>query len=112
MAILSADYANLDYEAMANIIGLKAKHMPMLLESFLEEANVSVTQIQNAIDGNDLTNLALYAHAIKGSSGNLRLNELYEMSKDMELSAKANDVSFDYQGHLDAVKSSMETITL
>ncbi len=112
MAILSANYANLDYEAMANIIGLKAKHMPMLLESFLEEANVSVTQIQNAIDGNDLTNLASYAHAIKGSAGNLRLNELYEMSKDMELAAKENDASFEYQEHLNAVKTIMDTITL
>ncbi len=112
MAILSGDYTNLNYEEMAAAIGLKPKHMPMLLASFVEEAGSAIEQVQNAITSNDFTALAAQAHAIKGSAGNLRLNELYEMTKDMELSAKANDTSFDYQGHLDAVKCLMDTITL
>jgi len=110
MAILSANYANLDYETMAKAIGLKPKHVPMLLESFLEEATVAVEQLENAINANDLSTVSLQAHAIKGSAGNLRLNELYEMSKDMELAAKANDTTFDYNGHLNAVKTVMETM--
>ena len=112
MAILSVNYTNLDYEKMAKAIGLKSKHMPMLLESFLEEASISVIKLDTAITANDLVNIAADAHAIKGSAGNLRLNELYEMSKDMELAAKANDADFDYNGHLSAVKSAMDTITL
>ncbi len=112
MAILSADYTNLDYEAMAQAIGLKAKHVPMLLASFLEEATASITQLESAIVSNDLATVASQAHAVKGSAGNLRLNELYEMSKDMELAAKANDTVFDYIGHLQALKSIMDTITL
>lgn len=110
MAILSANYTNLDYETMAKAIGLKPKHIPMLLESFVEEATVSVVQLENAMSANDLTTVALQAHAIKGSAGNLRLNELYEMSKDIELAANANDTLFDYTGHINAVKIVMETM--
>jgi len=112
MAILNADYTNLNYETMAKEIGLKPKHMPMLLESFLEEATPSLSAIAEAISSNDLTTLASQAHAIKGSAGNLRLNEVYEMTKDMELSAKENDVSFDYTAHLDAVKVAIATISI
>ena len=112
MAILSAEYSNLNYEEMAKSIGLKPKHIPMLLASFAEEITGVVTQLDSAVTANDFTAVVSHAHAIKGSAGNLRLNELYEMSKDIELAAKANNSGFDYYGHVNAIKIIMETIVL
>ena len=110
MAILSADYSSLDYEEMAKAIGLKPKHVPMLLASFMEEAQPILTALESSIDAKDYANIASSSHAIKGSAGNLRLNEVYEMAKEMEFSAKANEVDFDYKAHLEAVKTILETL--
>jgi len=110
MAILSADYTNINFEEMAASIGLKAKHMPLLIGSFLEESIPALTELNSSIASNNLETVAQQAHAIKGSAGNLRFNEIYEMAKDMELSAKEKNTSFDYIGHLSAIKTAIETI--
>jgi HPt (histidine-containing phosphotransfer) domain-containing protein len=110
MAILSADYSNLNHEEMAKTIGLKSKYVPMLLASFMEESTPMLRELKSDIDSNDFTKIASHAHSIKGSAGNLRLNEVYEMAKEMELSAKASDATFEYQIHLNAIAMAIKTI--
>jgi len=110
MAILSADYKNINFEEMAASIGLKAKHMPLLIASFLEESAPALVLLDASIASNDLEAISQQAHAIKGSAGNLRFNEVYEMAKDMEYSAKEHKEGFDYVGHLVAMKKAIETI--
>jgi len=112
MTILSADYTNLDYEMMAKEIGLKPKHIPMLIASFLEESQPIISSLKTAIESNDYNTIGLHAHSIKGSAGNLRLNEVYEMSREMELAAKADDSSFSYAAYLDAIMVAIATIKL
>jgi len=112
MPILTADYANINYEEMAKAIGLKPKHMPMLIESFLEESAPVLEALGEAISSNDLSSIASHAHAIKGSAGNLRFNEIYEMTKEMESAAKSSDASFAYEEYLQALKQAVSTISL
>lgn len=112
MSILTANYENINYEEMAKAIGLKPKHMPMLIGSFLEESAPCIEALTSYISSLNLENIASNAHSIKGSAGNLRFNEIYEMAKDMELSAKAGDAGFDYTGHLSAIKSAIATISV
>ena len=38
MPILTADYSNLNHDEMASSIGLKPKHIPMIVASFKEES--------------------------------------------------------------------------
>jgi|FLOH01.1.fsa_nt_gi HPt (histidine-containing phosphotransfer) domain-containing protein len=110
MAILSADYSNLNYEDMAKAIGLKPKHMPMLVASFIEESEPTLKVLASSIEAKDYVSIASLSHSIKGSAGNLRLSEVYEMTKEMEKSAKSNAQDFDYAGHLEAVKTILETV--
>ena len=110
MAIVNADYSNLDFDEMAEAIGLKPKHMPMLVGSFLEESGTILVNIEAAIASNSYNDLKLNAHSIKGSSGNLKFNEIYEMAKEMELAASESNVSFEYSAYLNAIKSAVATI--
>jgi len=112
MPILTADYTVIDYEKMSKAIGLKPKHMPMLIESFLEESVPALKALSEAIATNDLTLIASHAHAIKGTAGNLRFNEVYEMAKEMEISAKEENKSFEYSEYLQAIKLAVSTISL
>ena len=111
MPILQADYTTLNHEEMASAIGLKAKHIPMLIGSYLEEATPILEKLQNAIDTKDFNALREAAHSLKGSSGNLHFNELYEMSKEVEYAASEADDSFAYNDYLNTIKSIIATIS-
>ncbi len=111
MPITHPNYANLDYEEMARAIGLKAKHIPLLIASFLEEAAPLLETIQSAIASKDYGTIQSAAHSIKGSSGNLRFSELYDMSREMELAAKDADASFEYEAYFEAIRKAIDTIS-
>ena len=110
MPIQNTNYSNLNFDEMAAAIGLKPKHIPMLIGSFLEESANIIDALEAAIDSDDFTAIKKNAHSIKGSAGNLRFTEIYEMSKKMELSASDSDKDFDYKGYIKAIKSAIETI--
>ncbi len=110
MPILNADYSNLNHEEMAASIGLKPKHIPMLIGSFLEESEEILKTLTDAIASNDFFRIKLNTHSIKGSSGNLQFREIYDMTKEMELSASDENVDFDYASYLRAIKIAIDTI--
>ncbi|QFR48367.1 Hpt domain-containing protein [Sulfurimonas lithotrophica] len=110
MPIVHADYSNLDHEEMAASIGLSAKHVPILIASYLEEADGGLAKLEESINKRDYAAIKADAHFIKGSSGNLKFNELYEMSKEMEFAGAEADESFDYEGYLKAIKEAISTI--
>ncbi len=110
MPILNANYSNINHEEMAASIGLKAKHIPMLVGSFLEETASIIETLKQSISNRDYDQIKANAHAIKGSAGNLRFNEVYEMAKEMEFAATESKEDFDYEGYLEAVKNSIDTI--
>ena len=110
MPIQNADYSNVNFEDMAVSIGLKAKHIPMLIASFLEETPEALNVLQSAVNSRDFSTIKSRAHFIKGSAGNLRFNEVYEMAKEMELAAESSKEDFDYAGYLNAIRSAVATI--
>lgn len=110
MPILNPNYSNLNLEEMAGAIGLKAKHMPMLIGSFLEESETIMNNLSDAITNKDFTQIKAHAHSIKGSAGNLKFDEIYEMAKEIELSASETSDSFDYSTYFEAIKTAISTI--
>jgi len=109
MVIENVDYSNINFDEMATLIGLKPKHIPMLIGSFLEESISILEALENAIDEKDFSAIKANAHSIKGSAGNLKFNEIYEMAKKMELSATESS-ELDYKAYFKAVKEAIATI--
>lgn len=112
MPLLTADYSNLNHEEMAASIGLKAKHVPMLIASFMEESVSIMEELKNSISAKDYDKIKSDAHAIKGSAGNLRLNEVYEMAKEMEFAAADSNEEFNYDSYLEAIQTALDTISI
>lgn len=110
MAILKADYSNIDHDELANSIGIKKRYVPMLLESFKEESVILLKALHAAIEEIDYDKIRSNTHAIKGSSGNIKLNEIYEMAKEMEFAAVNQRDDFEYKDYFDAIKNSILTI--
>ena len=60
---------------------------------FYKEARERLIGISKAIEANDLKEVALGAHALKGSSGNLRLTLIHETAKALEMAAQSNNLA-------------------
>ena len=110
MPILNPDYSNLNHEEMSAAIGLKVKHIPILVGSFLDESKTIMDSLEGAIDSSNYSDIKSFAHSIKGSAGNLKFNEIYEMARDIELSATESDSSFAYKEYFSAIKEAIATI--
>ena len=110
MAILNVNYSDLNLEDMAGAIGLKVKHMPMLIGSFLDESKTIMDNLENAIQTLSFSDIKSNAHSIKGSSGNLKFQAIYEMAREVELSAQDEDENFEYMAHFQAIKEAIATI--
>ena len=110
MPIINADYSNINHDEMATAIGLKPKHIPMLIGSFLEESVSILKSLQESVSAKNYEQIKSNAHAIKGSAGNLRFNEVYEMSKEMEFAGANAAQDFDYDGYFTAIKNAVLTI--
>ena len=110
MPILQANYSNLDHEKMASDIGLNVKHIPILIDSFISESNGAITKLQDAIEAKDYDAIHKHAHFIKGSAGNLKFDEIYKMSREIEQEATNANGDFDYDGYFQAVKEAISTI--
>jgi HPt (histidine-containing phosphotransfer) domain-containing protein len=112
MPLTNPDYSQLNHEEMAKAIGLKVKHIPMLVGSFLEESSPILERLQTAIEVNNYSEIQSSAHSIKGSAGNLRFSELSEMAKEIEHAAANADASFEYATYFDAIKKAISTISV
>jgi len=110
MSVQITDYSGVNFEEMAASIGLKAKHMPILIGSFLDESKMIIVSLREAIDSGDFENMKLHSHSIKGSAGNLKFSEIYEMAREMEFASADKNSDFDYSGYLDAIEASIATI--
>jgi len=110
MKLMIPDYSSVDYNDVAAQIGLKPKHMPMLVGSFLEESEANLSKMFAAIKTGEFKTIEETAHSIKGSAGNLRFNEVAEMAKAMEFAAKASDMGFAYEEYYAAIEQAIATI--
>jgi len=110
MPIQKADYSTINFDDMAASIGLKPKHIPRLIESFVNETSSIMDVLLDSIQKKDFEKIKQTAHSIKGSAGNLKFNEIYEMSKEMELAAMESDGDFEYKLYFDSIKSIIKTI--
>ena len=105
-------YNNLSAEEMASKIGLNVKHIPILVQSFTDESIGILHGLEEAISTMDYDAIANTAHSIKGSSGNLKFVEMYELAKDIELSAKDKKADFPYAEACASIKKAIESISL
>jgi len=104
------DYSTLEKATLSKAIGLKEEHIPILVNSYIDESKSILQNLKAAISSNDYSNIALYAHSLKGSSGNLHLDGLLEQCKAMELAAKATDEHYGYMNAYNQIESSIATL--
>lgn len=65
-------------------LGIDKNDTLELLEDFFTEITTSLKELKEKIKENDYESICKISHSIKGSAGNLRINEIYELAKEIE----------------------------
>ncbi len=80
----------INLEALAKELDFDIEDMEILLSLFVENAQVSLANMEEAIERSDIQVIADEAHAIKGSAANLMLADIQDIAREMENAARAN----------------------
>lgn len=99
-----------DSKEIASVLGISEAHIPLLVGSFLDESKEILEKLFVAVEARNYEEITLHAHSIKGSAANLRFDEITEVAKAIELSAKAEDTAFAYEARSKEVKALIESI--
>lgn len=105
-------YGHIDAEEMAAKIGLNVKHIPILVQSFVDESTQIIASLETAIVQKDYTEIGNTAHSIKGSAGNLKFDEMYELAKEIELTAKEAKEDYPYEAACVSLKNAILSIKI
>ena len=98
----------MNFRELAGNAGLEKDDFIKLSELFIEVSSSDLKKLQHAIDRGDSQGAAEAAHSIKGASGNLGFEEIYEVAKGIEMNARQNIL----EGAFEAVKSLQERLDL
>jgi len=82
----------MDLEKIAEKLGLDVEDIIELLELYVETTTSDLAQLKGAIETKDAELTHAKAHSIKGASGNLGLDEIYELAKEIDDLARVNSL--------------------
>ena len=100
----------IDYEALALKMGIKAKHIPMLLASFMEESHAIAQRLHDAVEHKMVNEIERCAHSLKGSAENMQFFDLGELCREMEFAAQQDMEAFDYRTLKKNIEEELEKI--
>ncbi|WP_297440901.1 ATP-binding protein [Sulfurimonas sp.] len=100
----------LDTEKLLKELMLNNDELVMLLTLFLKKMRTTLPELSKAIEKKDYKQIGLLSHAIKGSSGNFRLELIQNTASAMEKSAKDKDEAYDYARSYKIIKEKIDSI--
>ncbi len=94
-------------ENTAKSLGLGLPIFKTILKTFFSSIDNDLEKLKESIEEKDFEKIKASAHKIKGAAGNLKIDNVFEITKDIELSAKDNfDINYikKYDKLLECVK--------
>ncbi len=75
--------------AVSQELGIPVEVYEELLTDYFKDGSERIALLVEAVGRNDLSAVAETAHALKGSSQNLRITDIAELAKQLESAAKS-----------------------
>ena len=82
----------MDFKELAENLELEENELLELLGLFVETGYSDLNKLQSAIEDGDTEEAARVSHSIKGTSANLGLMGIFELTKRIEMSVQNNDL--------------------
>jgi PAS domain S-box-containing protein len=93
---------------LCETLQVSPEQLQMLLDAYREKMAQTFGELSRAIEANDLRQIALLAHSIKGSSSNFRLESVTQLAETMEVEGRAGNTALDYKGLFKAIGEAYE----
>jgi len=93
----------------AKQLNLEEEELLELMDLFLKTTSSELTELQSALEKNDFRVVEAMAHSIKGAAGILRLLEIHEAAKRIEMAARTNRLE-EIEADLRIITKKLETI--
>ncbi|WP_345969684.1 ATP-binding protein [Sulfurimonas sp. HSL1-6] len=93
-----------EHKELREILQVTEAQLQMLLGVYREKMQSSFEELEAAIDAEDLKQVTLLAHSIKGSSSNFRFDSMTKLAEKMEWEARAGNAALDYTGMLGSMR--------
>jgi len=91
-------------------LGIPEEMYNELLQDFVAETESALHNLFEAIQSGNRDDIASSAHFIKGSSGNLRIDDLYVLAKEIEFDARTNKDTAVMAQNASKLKASFEEL--
>ena len=98
-----------DRDALADKLGFTRNDIDMLIAMFHTNAHSSLEEMQKSIEVKDMQGIIDTAHAISGGAGTLGLDDIYKISKELEIAAKREE-RLDYPAYYKRLKILLDTL--
>jgi len=82
----------MELEKLAERLGLDVEDIRELFELYVETTTSDLAELKRAIEIKDAQLAHAKAHSIKGASGNLCLDEMYNLAKEIDDRARVNSL--------------------
>ena len=82
----------MELEKLAERLGLDVEDIQELLKLYVETTTSDLAELKGAIEADNGQLAHIKAHSIKGASGNLGLDEMYNLAKEIDDSARVNSL--------------------
>jgi len=99
----------MDFEILAQRLGLDVEEYKELIELFIETGGNDLKELEDALMNNDALTVVERSHSLKGASGNLGLTEIYEVAKEIENRSRDNNLE-EIENSVKAIKQYFKNI--
>ena len=99
----------LDLDLLAEKMGYDKEDIEVMLGMFMNKVDIQLDLIEESIRDKNYETVFTTTHAIKGSVGNLGLDEIFEIAKTIEAAAKNKD-EIPYEEHFQKMKALIKNI--
>jgi HPt (histidine-containing phosphotransfer) domain-containing protein len=100
----------IDRERALRELEIPEEMLDELLGIFIEQTGPALQALAEAIHANNYEEIRKSAHFIKGSAGNLRMEEIQGIAKDLEFGAKENQDIGIITAHAEKLKVAFEEV--
>ncbi len=99
----------MDFKHLAEQLEMDETDFMELIDLFVDTTRRDIAGIRAALSAGDAVGAASGAHSIKGASGNLGLDELFVMAREMEMLAKKGSLD-DFEDRIRAVETRVNAL--
>ncbi len=99
----------MDFQDLASRLGIDDEDFMELVELFVVTTLSDIEKIKKSVQEKSCKDTAAASHSIKGAAGNLGFNDMFELTKMMEMQAKAENLD-GFDGYIADLETKVKSL--